>query len=251
MKQLFKETILNLLLATGIFALVVIFLYICGLVVNEDGTLQDSLLPLEMIAGIIGSAYVLIVRNPQNFLGFIVGIIMSILLGIQFYLQGMPEQTMLYYAVFIPCQIYTLIRWAKGSKEPKNSKYSKPSFLSVRGFLIGIGAFILIMMAVIFLLQRGEQTLATLMSAAVVASSTQANFLMIRKRTDAWIYWLIFSVTGIIQMICLANYVTLTLYVLYLFINGSACFAWCKQTDADRRGWLMAKSWKKGNWKYN
>ena len=88
MKQLFKETILNLLLATGIFALVVIFLYICGLVVNEDGTLQDSLLPLEMIAGIIGSAYVLIVRNPQNFLGFIVGIIMSILLGIQFYLQG-------------------------------------------------------------------------------------------------------------------------------------------------------------------
>ena len=238
MKQLLKEVALNILLATGIFVLVAVFLYFCGLVFNEDGSLQDKLLPLEMVAGIIGSAYVLIVRNPQNFFGFIIGITMSLLLGVQFYLQGLSEQTILYYAVFIPCQIYTMVKWFKGSKQPQNSKYTIPSFLSIRGFIIVILVFIAIMMAVLFFLKNGDFSLAAVMSAAVVASSTQANFLMIRKRTDAWFYWLIFSVTGIIQMICLANYVTLTLYVLYLIINGSACIAWCKQTPKERHGWL-------------
>lgn len=237
MKQLFKEVLINICIATGIFALVTIFLYFCGLVVGADGHLIDRLLPLELIAGIIGSSYVLIVRNPQNFLGFVVGITMSLLLGIQFYLQGMLEQTLLYYIVFIPCQIYTLYKWVQGSKNSGDSRYAIPSFLETKGFLLMLALFAVIMAAVLLFITN-EVTLATVMSAAVVASSSLANLLMIRKRTDAWIYWLVFSVTGIIQMICLHNYVTLTLYVLYLFINGNACIAWCRQTPKENYGWL-------------
>lgn len=241
MNQLIKEVIINLLKATGIFAVVIAFLYFIGQLVDANGHLFDPYLPLALVAGIVGSSYVLIVRNPQNFLGFVVGIIMSILLGIQFWLTGLEDQTVLYYAIFIPCQVYTMVKWFKGSKYLSSSKYTIPSFLSKRGFSIVLIVFAVIFGLDLFLQKQfmgREINLALVMSAAVVASSTQANILMIRKRTDAWFYWLLFSVTGIIQMICLHNYVTLTLYVLYLFINGSACIAWCKLTPKERYGWL-------------
>ena len=39
-------------------------------------------------ASILGTAYVLTIRNPRNYLGFYEGIIMSIFLSWQFFLQG-------------------------------------------------------------------------------------------------------------------------------------------------------------------
>lgn len=243
MKQLVKESVISILIATGIFGVVVLFLHLCGWLISPDGHLTDPLLPLELVAGIIGSAYILMVRNPQNFLGFVAGIIMSILLGIQFYLQDQIEQTLLYYMVFIPCETYTLVKWIRGRQVAKN-EYTIPSFLGAGRMIVMLIIFIIIVIAVLTFL-KDEITLAAVMSAMVVGSSTLANFLMIRKRTDAWIYWMVSSVTGIIFLLCMHNYITLTMYVVYLFINGSACIAWIKQTPKDRRGWLMRSAWKR------
>lgn len=237
-KVLLKEVAKNLLLAIGIFAVVFAFLYFCGLVFQEDGKLINPYLPLELAAGIVGSAYVLIVRNPNNYLGFIIGILMSILLGIQFFLEGFKDQTILYYCIFIPCQVLTLVKWISASKgTSKDSKYAVPSFMGVKGLFIGLGIFTLIILSDLFVIQP-EITWITFMSACVVAASAEANFLMIRKHTDAWFYWVAFSIFGIVQMILLHNYVTLTLYVIYIFINGNACIAWCKNTPKERYGWV-------------
>lgn len=240
-----KEVAANLLIAIAIFVGVVVLLYFLGLVVDGSGQLLNRWLPLELAAGVIGSAYVLTVKNPNNYFGFVLGVIMSILLAIQFYVESTPEnnmkdQTLLYCAIFIPCQLLTLVKWISASKgTSKDDKHSIPSFMGVKGLFIGIFIFADIIVLDMLVLQPCFN-LANLMSACVVASSAQANFLMIRKRTDAWFYWLLFSVTGIIQMICIQNYVTLTLYIVYLFINGSACIAWCKQTPPERRGWLTS-----------
>lgn len=243
--KLLKEVAANLLIAIAIFVGVVVLLYFLGLVVDGSGQLLNRWLPLELAAGVIGSAYVLTVKNPNNYFGFVLGVIMSILLAIQFYVESTPEnnmkdQTLLYCAIFIPCQLLTLVKWISASKgTSKDDKHSIPSFMGVKGLFIGIFIFADIIILDMLVLQPCFN-LANLMSACVVASSAQANFLMIRKRTDAWFYWLLFSVTGIIQMICIQNYVTLTLYIVYLFINGSACIAWCKQTPPERRGWLTS-----------
>lgn len=236
--KLLKEAIINLLIATGIFVGVVLLLHCLGLVFDEAGNLQNRYLPLEMVAGIVGSAYVLTVKNSNNYLGFVLGICMSILLAIQFFVEGFKDQTLLYCAIFIPCQILTLVKWISASKGTnKDSKYAVPSFMGVKGLFIGLFIFIDIIILDLLILQD-QINLATIMSACVVAASTEANFLMIRKHTDAWFYWVAFSIFGIIQMIAIQNYVTLTLYVLYIFINGAACIAWCKQTPKDRYGWL-------------
>ena len=42
-------------------------------------------------ASVIGVAYILTVKDPQNFTGFFAGIIMSILLGVQFLLQSLND----------------------------------------------------------------------------------------------------------------------------------------------------------------
>lgn len=241
--KLLKEVAVNVLIATLIFIGVIVLLHFLGLIVDGNGHLINRWLPLELAAGIIGSAYVLTVKNPNNFFGFALGVVMSLLLAIQFYVESTPEnnmkdQTLLYCAVFIPCQLLTLVKWISASKgTSKDSKHAIPSFMGVKGLFIGIFIFIDIIVLDMLVLQPSFN-LANLMSACVVACSTQANFLMIRKRTDAWFYWLLFSVTGIIQMICIQNYVTLTLYIVYLFINGAACIAWCKQTPKENLGWL-------------
>ncbi len=236
--QLLKEAGINVLIATGIFVGVVALLYFLGLVINEEGSLINPYLPLEMAAGIIGSAYVLTVKNPNNYFGFVLGVSMSILLAIQFFVEGFKDQTILYCAVFIPCQLLTLVKWISASKgNSHDSKYAIPSFMGVKGLFIGLFIFIDIIVLDLLVLQD-EITLATIMSACVVAASTEANFLMIRKHTDAWFYWIAFSIFGIVQMICIENYVTLTLYILYIIINGTACVAWCKQTPKERYGWV-------------
>lgn len=235
-KVLLKEVFINLLISIGIFAAVLIFLYFCGLIV-KDGQLINPYLPLELVAGIIGTAYILIVKNPNNYLGFAIGIIMSVLLGVQFYLEGFKDLTILYYCVFIPCQIYTLIKWKRGNNQDMDSEYAIPSFMDVKRFFVVLCILAILMIADLFLLQD-EFTTAAVISSAIVGSSTLANFLMIRKRTDAWFYWVIFSICGVILMILSHNYVTLTLYTIYLFINGNVCIAWCKQTPKDRYGWL-------------
>ena len=118
-----------------------------------------------------------------------------------------------------------------------DSEYAIPSFMDVKRFFVVLCILAILMIADLFLLQD-EFTTAAVISSAIVGSSTLANFLMIRKRTDAWFYWVIFSICGVILMILSHNYVTLTLYTIYLFINGNVCIAWCKQTPKDRYGWL-------------
>ena len=242
--KLLKEVVINVLFAIAIFAVVVGVLYFLGLVVYKAGSLINKYLPLEIAAGIIGSAYVLTIKNPNNYLGLILGIVTSILLAIQFFFEGFKDQTILYCIVFIPCQILTLVKWISASKgTSKDSQYAVPSFMKLRGLLLGLLIFIVIMGLDLFFLQK-DIVLATIMSACVVAASTEANFLMIRKYTDAWFYWVAFSIFGLVQMICIQNYVTLTLYVLYTLINGSACIAWCKQTPKEKYGWVRLISGK-------
>ena len=62
-------------------------------------------------ASIIGVAYILTVRDPHNYTGFFAGILMSILLGIQFVLQGGYDSAFLFFMIFIPFQMMSIYKW--------------------------------------------------------------------------------------------------------------------------------------------
>ncbi len=194
-------------------------------------------------ASVIGVAYILTIRDPQNYTGFYAGIIMSVLLGIQFILQGGIDSAFLYFFVFIPFQIKSIINWSKPAA--KNDKPFSPEFLPTRS--------VIATRAVYFLIIAGDYLLATyvfrhdgvldniavkLLNAILIASSIMANFWLIYRKTDAWIYWLLYSAAGIGLFIILNNAFSIVLFSFFLVINGTAGIAWLKGTKPEDLGWI-------------
>lgn len=236
--QLLKEVGWNTLLSIAIFTTVILFLFFIGF--------SDSIQKIAIASGLMGSAYVLIIRNPNNYFGFIFGIISSILLGIQFYLAKSIDLPFLYFFIFIPCQAFTLYTWIRGNNSTESEKPFNPSFLSTKFFLLTLVLFLGIFFIDIFMVRKiggATQTLSIqIVSALVVATSTLANFLLIKKKTDSWYYWVIFSIAGIVLNILYKDYVTVTLFSVYFIINANAFYNWVKKTPKENYGWLMRKN---------
>lgn len=235
--QLLKEVGKNSLLSMAIFAIVILFLYLIGL--------ADGIKKIAIASGLIGSAYVLIIRNPNNYFGFVFGIISSVLLGIQFYLQESIDLPFLYFFIFIPCQAFTLYTWIRGNNNNGEDKPFNPSFLNRNYFFLTLFLFLLIFVADLLILRKfgdvSHSLAIQIVSALVVATSVLANFLLINKKTDSWYYWVIFSIAGIILNILFKDYVTVTLFSVYFIINANAFYNWVTKTPKENYGWLMKK----------
>ncbi|MBR1928994.1 MAG: nicotinamide mononucleotide transporter [Paludibacteraceae bacterium] len=208
-------------------------------------------------ASIIGVAYILTIRNPINYTGFYMGIIMSALLGVQFLLQGLGDSPVryydsvaLYFCVFIPFQLKSIINWKKPQKENENNGRFEPSFLSVKSMLLSLLVFILIVgidyLIGTYLLPKTTEALnerfwVKFISGMMIASSVLANFWLIYRKNDSWIYWVIYSVSGILLFSILGNIFSIVLFLFFLFINGMAGISWIKSTPKKNYGWLIGK----------
>lgn len=197
-------------------------------------------------ASIIGVAYILTIRDPQNYTGFFAGIVMSILLGVQFLLQGQFDSTFLYFFVFIPFQMMSIYKWSR--KKDAGGASFEPKFLDTPRFWLSVGLFVVITL--------GDYVLATyafsmdaltdniavkLFNGVLISSSFLANYWLIYRKTDAWVYWLLYSVAGIGLFIILGNVFSIVLFLFFLVINGSAGVAWVKMTQRKNYGWLIGK----------
>ena len=87
-------------------------------------------------ASIIGVAYILTVRDPQNYTGFFAGIVMSVLLGVQFILQGGYDSAFLFFCVFIPFQMLSIYKWSR-KREDGGASFD-PKFLETPRMIISI-----------------------------------------------------------------------------------------------------------------
>ena len=216
---LLKGVLKNSLIAILIFSIVLVFLFIVGL--------KDNIKGIAIASGIVGSAYILTIRNPNNYFGFYLGILSSILLGIQFYLIDNFELFFVYFFIFIPSQAISIYTWKKGNKQDGLSSELNPSFYHLeisdcyRLFLLLFIADIFIAREVSHAPQVSSLSIQ-IFSAIFVAASILANILLIKKKTDSWYYWFIFSIAGIILNILYKDYVTVTLFVIYLLINSEA-----------------------------
>jgi len=195
----------------------------------------DKILILSITATVFGVAYLLTIRNPQNYLGFYLGIVSSACLGTQFaFLRGY-DLTFLYFAVFIPFQYAAILNWKKKSSKNTDNKHFNPKFLSFKKQLFFFAIFLMIIVIdYIFsttILKNQpffEDILIKTASATMISSSILANYLMIGKWIDTWLYWILYSVSAIFYAIMIQNNFNLLLFVFFLIINTITFISWLK-----------------------
>lgn len=230
-------------------------------------------------ASIVGVAYVLTIKNPQNYTGFYGGILMALLLSCQFYLQGNYDLVGLQLLVFVPFMIKSIIEWkgkqtgletglakeekahsieadkrtttevAKGEQAHSTEADKQtttesnttfvPQYLHGRALVWTLIVALLIVVvdylsATLFIQHDAwnEHILLKLCSGVMIASSTLANFWLIYQKIDAWIWWVVYSASGIALYILINNMFSLLLFCVFLVVNGSAMIAWMRMGKA-------------------
>lgn len=247
-------------------------------------------------ASVVGVAYVLTIKNPQNYTGFYGGILMALLLSCQFYLQGNYDLVCLQLLVFVPFMIKSIIEWkgkqigletglakkekahsterggkqtgletglakeeqthsiekakpqseegegeqahsteADKQKEVKSETTFVPQYLHGKALIWTLIVALLIVVADYLLstlfIQHdawNEHILLKLCSGVMIASSTLANFWLIYQKIDAWIWWVVYSASGMVLYILINNMFSLLLFCVFLLVNGSAMIAWMR-----------------------
>ena len=193
-------------------------------------------------ASVIGVAYILTIRDPHNYTGFYAGIIMSILLGIQFILQGGYDSAFLFFCVFIPFQMLSIYKWSR--KREEGGASFEPKFLETPRMLMSIAMLVSItvgdyILSTFALMHDGltDNMLVKILNGLLISSSFLANYWLIYRKTDSWIYWFIYSVAGIGLFIILGNVFSIVLFTFFLVINSMAGLAWIKATKPENLYW--------------
>ena len=230
-----------LLLSVGIYvALFMVLLVVERLCEPLRGVLlqwDSAAFIVGIPASVVGTAYVLTIRNPQNYTGFIGGIAMAVLLGTQFALQGNYDLTFLQIGIFIPFMLLSLITWRKQLNTTPSSETAAKPFLPeyLHGWRQGLTLTLALLIIVAdyafttLVLNHdawADKWLLKLSGAVMIASSVMANFWLIYQKMDAWIWWILYSLAGILFYVLLGNIYCIVLFLFYLVINASAFVAW-------------------------
>ena len=243
-KTLWKEQGAMLLLSLGMYAALFFLMEAAELLWAErfGGKLLQWTSPAFCVgipASVLGTAYVLTVRNPLNYTGFYPGILMSALLAVQCLLQGQPDLFVLSVFVFIPFQGMSLWNWKHGRSGDEDGL--RPSFLGRRMQLLTLAAVVLVVVADYalntLLLSPAEHIgdwgynlTVKLLGAVMIAFSLAANFWLIYKKNDAWVGWIVYCVAGLAMFTRLGNVFSMLLFLVMLAVNTTAFLAWLKQS---------------------
>ena len=244
-RALGRNTIISILLFGALLGLLWLAELIFPSIQGQLLRWTDAAWVVGIPASIIGVAYILTIKDPSNYTGFYAGIIMSILLGTQFILQGGYDSAFLFFCVFIPFQIKSILNWSKPAKA--DAEPFSPEFMSTKQLLLSLLVFLAITAAdylyITWWLGDGltGSIASKLLCGLLISSSVLANFWLIYRKTDSWIYWFIYSAAGIGLFIIFNNIFSIVLFIFFLVINSMAGIAWIKGTKPENLGWLKRK----------
>ena len=239
-KILWQELGKQTLLSIGIFSALFLILYIVEWAMPSlSGVLlqwHDPAFVVGIPASVIGVAYVLTIRNPKNYTGFAGGMVMAVLLAIQFFLLGNFDLVILQLAVFFPFLLISFIRWRRQTLSLSAADQPfYPEWLPLGQRLIS-----LLLLAAIVLADYALTTLVIqhnawsdnivlkLVGGLMIASSTLANFILIYQKIDAWLWWVVYALAGMIFYALIGNAFSFVLFSVFLLVNGGAGIAWMK-----------------------
>ena len=241
MKQtLWQEFARNILISLGIFSALFLILYIVEWAVPSLGGVllqwYDPAFVVGIPASVIGVAYVLTIRNPKNYTGFAGGMVMAVLLAIQFFLLGSYDLVILQIAVFFPFLLISFIRWRRQTLSPSAAEQPfYPEWLPLGQMitsLLVLAAIILADYALTTLVIQhnawSDNIVLKLVGGLMIASSTLANFILIYQKIDAWIWWVVYALSGMVFYALIGNAFSFVLFSVFLLVNGGAGIAWIK-----------------------
>ncbi len=231
-KNLCTQVIVNVLASTMLYAMLMFIMHYAGIEIVWDITMY-----LSIVASVAGVAHILTIRNPLNYLGFIPGLVMTVFLALQFYTLESYDLVVLYVCVFIPMQTKSFIEWNKSLQNYElglgGQDDFRPKFQAPKQLCVSILVFLLIVAADFALLKWGLESklsvYALISSAVMVSSSILANYLMISKKIDTWIYWLLYSVAGLVLAFLIDNTFNIVLFLFFLVINSYTAAVWIRK----------------------
>ena len=235
----------NMLISIALFTCLLGALWAIEIFLDSVTLLKwhDAAWVVGIPASVIGVAYILTIRDPQNYTGFYAGIVMSILLGVQFLLQGAYDSAFLFFLVFIPFQMMSIYKWSR-NKDDGGASF-EPKFLDTPRLIMSV--------AMLVFITAGDYVLSTfalrhdsltddiaikVLNGLLISSSFLANYWLIYRKTDSWIYWFIYSVAGIGLFVLIGNIFSIVLFTFFLVINSMAGMAWIKATKPENLGWV-------------
>ena len=239
-KTLWQEFARNTLISLGIFSALFLILYIieqaipslCGVLLQW----YDPAFVVGIPASVIGVAYVLTIRNPKNYTGFAGGMVMAVLLAAQFFLLRSYDLVILQLAVFFPFLLISFLRWRRQTLSLSAAEHPfYPVWLPLGPRLISLLLLVAIIMVdyalATLVIQHNAWTdniILKLMGGLMIASSTLANFILIYQKIDAWIWWVVYALAGMIFYALIGNAFSFVLFAVFLLVNGAAGIAWIK-----------------------
>ena len=229
-----------MILSLGIFSTLFLILYIVEWAVPSlSGVLlqwHDPAFVVGIPASVIGVAYVLTIRNPKNYTGFAGGMVMAVLLAIQFFLLGNFDLVILQLAVFFPFLLISFIRWRRQTLSLSSAEQPfYPEWLPLGQKLISLLLLIAIVSAdyalTTLVIQHNawsDNIVLKLVGGLMIASSTLANFILIYQKIDAWLWWVVYALSGMVFYALIGNAFSFVLFTVFLLVNGGAGLAWIK-----------------------
>ena len=239
-KILWQELGKQTLLSIGIFSALFLILYIVEWAMPSlSGVLlqwHDPAFVVGIPASVIGVAYVLTIRNPKNYTGFAGGMVMALLLAIQFFLLGNFDLVILQLAVFFPFLLISFIRWRRQTLSLSAADQPfHPEWLPLGQRLISLLLLAAIILAdyalATIVIQHNawsDNIILKLVGGLMIASSTLANFILIYQKIDAWVWWVVYALAGMIFYALIGNAFSFVLFTVFLLVNGGAGLAWIK-----------------------
>lgn len=243
---LYKEFARNSLLSIGIFSALFLILYIIescapawrGMLLQW----HDSAFVVGIPASVIGVAYVLTIRNPKNYTGFLGGMVMAVLLATQFFLLGNYDLVILQLAVFIPFMLMSFLRWRRHTLTLSDREQPfYPEWLPTGQMLVSLLLLVAIIVAdyalATLVIQHNDWSdniILKLIGGLMIASSTLANFILIYQKIDAWLWWTVYALAGMMFYALIGNAFSFVLFTVFLLVNGAAGIAWIKASKAQK-----------------
>ena len=244
--SLWQELGKQILLSMGIFSALFLILYIVEWAVPSLGGVllqwHDPAFVVGIPASVIGVAYVLTIRNPQNYTGFVGGIVMAVLLATQFFLLGNYDLVILQLAVFIPFLLMSFLRWRRQTLTLSDREQPfYPEWLPTGQMLVSLLLLVAIIVAdyalATLVIQHNDWSdniILKLIGGLMIASSTLANFILIYQKIDAWLWWTVYALAGMMFYALIGNAFSFVLFTVFLLVNGAAGIAWIKASKAQK-----------------
>ena len=203
---------------------------------------HDSAFVVGIPASVIGVAYVLTIRNPKNYTGFLGGMVMAVLLATQFFLLGNYDLVILQLAVFFPFMLMSFLRWRRQTLTLSDQEQPfYPEWLPTGQMLVSLLLLVAIIVAdyalATLVIQHNDWSdniILKLIGGLMIASSTLANFILIYQKIDAWLWWTVYALAGMMFYALIGNAFSFVLFTVFLLVNGAAGIAWIKASKAQK-----------------